>query len=159
MPSSTGTRPVVSPLTIMRKILGRGRKRSELVRRSSRTDKVPLPDRRPVADGPAPSVPAEPERLAAAARPPVRTIAQARKDANSIRVVAEALRDQSFLSLLQRVVPRLVQQYMITKSKSRGCGGCGMKSLFHNIAQEIRNRHEQDSMTEVTGYLRERGWS
>ncbi len=143
----------------MRRILGRGRKRSELVRRSRHTDKPPPPGRRPVADGPTPSVPTEPDKPAAMPKPPVRTLAQARKDANSIRVVAEALRDQSFLSLLQRAVPRLVQQYMITKSKSRGCGGCGMKSLFHNIAQEIRNRHEQDSMTEVTGYLRERGWS
>ena len=143
----------------MRRILGRGKKRSELVRRSPQTNKIPLPGRRPVADGPTPSVSDKPDKPVAIPKPPVRTIAQARKDANSIRVVAEALRDQSFLSLLQRAVPRLVQQYMITKSKSRGCGGCGMKSLFHNIAQEIRNRHEQDSMTEVTGYLRERGWS
>ena len=143
----------------MRRILGRGSKRSELVRRSPRTKKVPLPGSRPVADGPTPAVLDTPDKPVAISKPPVRTIAQARKDANSIRVVAEALRDQSFLSLLQRAVPQLVQQYMVTRSKSRGCGGCGMKSLFHNIAQEIRNRHEQDSMTEVTAYLRERGWS
>ena len=86
-------------------------------------------------------------------------MAQARKDANNVRVVAESLREADFLACLQRGAPELVHIYISTKSKSRGCGGCGMKSLFRMVHDEIVRRREQPALADAVAYLRGHGWS
>lgn len=149
----------------MRRAVAKGTKRSDARKQAiRRVAELPRPDthrRRQVADGPSPSqhtqaVPESsrqklPHRLG-------RTTAQARKDANSVRVVSESLRSQIFLAALQRGAPDLVRLYLGTKVKSRGCGGCGMKSLFRMVHEEIVNRRDMPALTEAIAYLLERGW-
>jgi len=149
----------------MRRIVARGVKQSEIRRRPTKVASLPRPEqpkKRPVADGPAtqgtpPSPP--PERKSTPVPRPARTMAQARKDANNVRVVAESLREADFLACLQRGAPELVHIYISTKSKSRGCGGCGMKSLFRMVHDEIVRRREQPALADAVAYLRGHGWS
>lgn len=143
-----------------RRILAKGVGRSD--RHVPRKAVLPQPGRRSVADGPAPaaqSIAPTPSSKPTKPKPPNRTTKQARKDANSARVVAEALREAVFLSLLQRGAPDLVRIYMAKKMGQRGCGGCGMKSMFNMIHDEIRLRSEQVAMKDALAYLRDRGWS
>jgi len=151
----------------MRRTVAKGVKRSEARKQSGRRvaqppQSAPAQRRRQVADGPSPQPGASPPQ----AKPqqklpqkPGRTNAQARKDANSVRVVAESLRDQTFLAALQRGAPDLVRLYMGTKMKSRGCGGCGMKSLFRMVHEQISSRRDMPALAEAMSYLIERGWT
>jgi len=151
----------------MRRAVAKGIRRSDARKQASRrAPEPPQPNpgnrRRQVADGPSPSPsPSPPPESAQSKLPrrPGRTTAQARKDANSVRVVSESLRDQSFLASLQRGAPDLVRLYLGTKMKSRGCGGCGMKSLFRMVHEEISNRRDQPALAEAMAYLLERGWT
>lgn len=152
-----------------KRVIASGRKLSD-IRRHQQGRVVELPGaadpkRRSVADGPSPLPAAGPPDKAkpdAAQRPPgapPRTDAQARRDANHVRVVAESLREPVFFAMLQRGAPELARIYSATKTKSRGCGGCGMKSLFRMIHDEIGRRRAAPALADAVKYLSDRGWA
>jgi hypothetical protein len=76
-----------------------------------------------------------------------------------VRVVAESLREPAFFAMLQRGAPELARIYSATKAKSRGCGGCGMKSLFRMIHDEIGRRRGMVALADAVKYLGDRGWA
>jgi len=117
-----------------------------------------------VADGPSPSSArpadkAKPDTAPRSPGVPPRTDAQARRDANNVRVVAESLREPAFLAMLQRGAPELARVYSATKAKSRGCGGCGMKSLFRMVHDEVWRRRGIAALADAVKYLSDRGWA
>lgn len=151
----------------MKRIVAKGRKRSDDMRQPRRgAPNLPRPSgpkKRQVADGPSPSAAGTTPATDPPPRPvplprPSRTAAQARKDASNVKVVASSLRDQSFLAVLQRGAPDIVRVYLGTKMKSRGCGGCGMKSLFRMVHDEISRRRESPALADAVRYLKDRGW-
>jgi hypothetical protein len=150
-----------------KRVVASGRKLSD-VRRQNPRRVVDLPGadpkRRSVADGPSPSSarPTDKAKPGTAQRSPgvpPRTDAQARRDANNVRVVAESLREPVFFAMLQRGAPELARIYSATKAKSRGCGGCGMKSLFRMIHDEIGRRRGMVALADAVKYLSDRGWA
>jgi hypothetical protein len=76
-----------------------------------------------------------------------------------VRVVAESLREPAFLAMLQRGAPELARVYSATKAKSRGCGGCGMKSLFRMVHDEVWRRRGIAALADAVKYLSDRGWA
>jgi len=145
----------------MKRIVAKGLKRSDARKSAIR---VPLPrpessNKRKTADGPAPASTAQQPAAPRRKDHPARTVAQNRKDASNVRVVADSLRDQAFLALLQRGAPDIARIYLGTKAKSRGCGGCGMRSLFRMVHDEISKRREMTALSEAINYLESRGWS
>ena len=143
------------------RIVAKGFKRSDARKLARR---VPLPqlgsssNKRKTADGPAPASGVQSSDIPRRKDRPSRTVAQNRKDASNVRVVADSLRDQAFLALLQRGAPDIVRIYLGTKAKSRGCGGCGMRSLFRMVHDEISKRREMPALAEAIDYLKSRGW-
>jgi len=150
-----------------KRVVASGRKLSDIRRHPRRVIDLPGaadPKRRSVADGPSPplarpSDKAKPGTVPRSPSVPPRTDAQARRDANSVRVVAEALRETVFFAMLQRGAPELARIYYATKAKSRGCGGCGMKSLFRMIHDEIGRRRGMVALADAVKYLSDRGWA
>lgn len=146
----------------MKRIVAKGFKRSD-ARKSARRVSLPQPDtsanKRRTADGPAPANATQPSDTPRRKDRPDRTVAQSRKDASNVRIVADSLREQVFLAFLQRGAPDIVRIYLGTKAKSRGCGGCGMRSLFRMVHDEISKRKEMPALAEAVVYLKSRGWS
>lgn len=146
----------------MKRIVAKGLKRSD-AHKPARRVPLPQPDqssnKRKTADGPAPASVTQQSDAQRRKDRPSRTVAQNRKDASNVRVVADSLRDQAFLALLQRGAPDIVRIYLGTKAKSRGCGGCGMRSLFRMVHDEISKRREMPALSEAISYLGSRGWS
>ncbi len=145
----------------MKRIVAQGFKRSDArkpVRRVSLPQLDTSSNKRKTPEGPAPASATQSDTPRRKDRPS-RSVAQSRKDASNVRVVADSLRDQAFLALLQRGAPDIVRIYLGTKAKSRGCGGCGMRSLFRMVYDEISKRREMPALAEAIAYLESRGWS
>jgi len=144
----------------MKRIVAKGLRRSDM-RKPVRRVPLPQPEsnKRKTADGPAPASAAQQPDTTRRKDRPSRTMGQSQKDASNVRIVADSLRDQTFLSFLQRGAPDIVRIYLGTKAKSRGCGGCGMRSLFRMVHEEISKRREMAVLSEAISYLESRGWS